>query len=34
MLGLEKIQVRLLPAEVIYGKYLKKTKFDINLLNL
>jgi hypothetical protein len=33
-LGLEKIQVRLLPAEVIYGKYLKKTKFDINLLNL
>lgn len=34
MLGLEKIQVRLLPAEVIYSKYLKKTKFDINLLNL
>jgi len=34
MLGLEKIQVRLLPADVIYGKYLKKTKFDINLLNL
>lgn len=33
-LGLEKIQVRLLPAEVIYSKYLKKTKFDINLLNL
>ena len=34
MLGLEKIQVRLLPAEVVYSKYLKKTKFDINLLNL
>lgn len=34
MLGLEKIQVRLLPAEVVYCKYLKKTKFDINLLNL
>ena len=34
MLGLEKIQVRLLPAEVIYSKYLKKTKFDINLLKL
>ena len=33
-LGLEKIQVRLLPAELIYSKYLKKTKFDINLLNL
>ena len=33
-LGLEKIQVRLLPAEVIYSKYLKKMKFDINLLNL
>ena len=33
-LGLEKIQVRLLPAEVIYSKYLKKTKFDINLLKL
>lgn len=33
-LGLEKIQVRLLPAEVIYSKYLKKAKFDINLLNL
>lgn len=33
-LGLEKIQVRLLPTELIYSKYLKKTKFDINLLNL
>ena len=33
-LGLEKIQVRLLPTEVIYSKYLKKMKFDINLLNL
>ena len=33
-LGLEKIQVRLLPAEVVYSKYLKKAKFDINLLNL
>lgn len=33
-LGLEKIQVRLLPAEVIYSKYLKKMKFDIKLLNL
>lgn len=33
-LGLEKIQVRLLPAEVIYSKYLKKMKFDISLLNL
>ena len=33
-LGLEKIQVRLLPAELIYSKYLKKMKFDINLLNL
>lgn len=33
-LELKKIQVRLLPAEVIYSKYLKKTKFDINLLNL
>ena len=33
-LGLEKIQVRLLPAEEVYSKYLKKTKFDINLLNL
>lgn len=33
-LGLEEIQVRLLPAEVIYNKYLKKTKFDIKLLNL
>ena len=33
-LGLEKIQVRLLPAEVIYSKFLKKMKFDIKLLNL
>lgn len=33
-LGLEKIQVRLLPAEVVYSKYLKKIKFDIHLLNL
>ena len=33
-LDLEKIQVRLLPAEVVYSKYLKKEKFDINLLNL
>lgn len=32
-LGLEKIQVRLLPAEVEYSKYLKKIKFDIHLLN-
>ena len=33
-LGLEKIQVRILPAEVVYSKYLKKIKFDIHLLNL
>lgn len=33
-LGLEKIQVRLLPAEIVYSKYLKKIKFDIHLLNL
>ena len=33
-LGLQDIQVRLLPAETVYRHYLENTKMDIRILNL
>lgn len=33
-LGLQSIQVRLLPAETMYGHYVENTKMDIRMLNL
>ena len=33
-LGLQDIQVRLLPAEMIYRHYIDNTKLDLQLLNL
>lgn len=33
-LGLQDIQVRLLPAEMMYRHYIDSTKLDLQLLNL